>query len=69
MLHQSLRNGLPKASQRRSKVIVMVWKRGRNDFFLFYRPCNFFAETRLKEDLSAIAVHTQVFINRLEAER
>jgi hypothetical protein len=47
----------------------MVWKRRRNDFSLFPRPCNFFSETGLKEDLSAIAVHTQALINRLEAER
>jgi hypothetical protein len=37
-------------------------------FFPFCRP-DFFAETRLKGLLSAIAVHTQVSINRLEAER
>jgi hypothetical protein len=30
---------------------------------------NFFSERRLKGLLSAIAVHTQALINRLEAER
>jgi hypothetical protein len=69
MFHQSLLNGLPKASQWRFKVIVMVWKRGRNDFSPFLPAPYFFAERRLNGLLSAIAVHTQALINRLEAER
>jgi hypothetical protein len=44
MLHQSLLNGLPKALQWRSKVIVMVWKRGCNVFPFFAGPVFFLKE-------------------------
>jgi hypothetical protein len=37
-------------------------------FFFFTGPV-FFSETGLKGLLSAIVVHTQALINRLEAER